>query len=170
MQNRVILLLLCLLGACSRGMDGADCSPEFKAYLETVVDRYLYESPYNRDGSPNIGFPCVGSLVLDADGSFQCDVLNGITPSGCATFAGAGFIRGHWKVKGERILLDPYPQYRLALSLEGAELQRDELGVLLIAEGEERILQDEAQRDAWARACGEPIDDVDGVLGGQKER
>ena len=86
------------------------------------------ESMFHRDGAPDPGYPRLMPLELNEDGTYTCFVMNGVTPGGCATFAGAGVSVGTWTEDDGTVTLIPdQPPPERAVDFDGAraEVSRD---------------------------------------------
>jgi hypothetical protein len=83
----------------------------------------------------------VGSLDLDASGTYECFVVNGMSAAGCADFVGAGLSRGLWVLDGSSIALTPTMESKdLVISLAGSTAVLSDEGLVLTIDGLEHFL------------------------------
>ena len=150
MKPYLSLFLLGIAG-CSYASGEASTSSNQASAVPLTPLRFQ-QALFDLEGEPAPGFPSLGSLDLEPDGTYTCFVMNGITVDGCASFEGAGQSRGRWVLsEGALAFLPEDEPADLALSLQGAtgHLRGDEL-ILRTDGGERRLVTDAEQERASA--------------------
>lgn len=125
MKRLTLIAVLAAASACSpRGAD-----PEAATWTMAGV-----AGSYGQSG--HIGF-----LELDANGTYECFVINGITADGCGTFEGAGISEGSWVFEGGSVSFFPMTEPPdLVVKLSGASAVPSDNGLVLTIEGTDHLL------------------------------
>ncbi len=112
----------------------AGCSPRDVDQVTEAWELTDVAGSYGQSGH-------IGHLELDATGTYECFVVNGITVGGCATFRGAGMSKGRWTLEGGSVSFDPISEPSdLVVTLSGASAVRADNGLVLTVGGTDHLL------------------------------
>ena len=114
--------------------------------VEVFAGRYG-QALFDSEGEPAPGWPSVGWLSLESDGSYDCRVWNGMTADGCGTFEGAGQSFGTWEIFDGSVIFSPlFETSGLALSFRDAAATHADGELVLAVDGRRhRLVSPEEQ-------------------------